>query len=238
MKRAEPKAEGGGAAHEAALHARRIVRIYELLARNDRHLLAPILGRAAPKQWSHYPRGDAIDARRRYQWYYHSHSPADRPGCIEHGHFHLFARTDARRSPIDPEAESAFLKRLGGGESRAKTRHLLAIGMNSVGVPISLFTVNRWVTGDQLLSSAGSLRLLESLAIDSGHPQIDRFIASLIHLHRPQIRKLFRARDQSLLSRARRGPGTLDDESCELLSEVKIDLDRRIATVCRRAAAR
>ncbi len=214
---------------DPALHARRIVRVYRTLSKAREHLLTCVLEGKPPKQWAHYPEEDAIDVRRRYQWYYHSHSPADRPGTTEHGHIHLFARTDSRRSLIDSNAESAFLKQLGSDDSAAKTRHLLAIGLSPVGVPISLFTVNRWVTGDQLLSSAGSLRLLESPSMNTGFEQVDRLLASLIKLYRPQIRMLFGKRDQSLFSRARRGAGTLDDQSLEVLSEQKINLDQRLA---------
>jgi len=220
---------------DRALHTRRIVSVYQALSKSGAHLLAPVLGSAPPKQWAHYPDDDAIDTRRRFQWYYHSHSPADRPNAIEHGHFHVFARTDARRALINPRAEATFLKRLDSEDSEAKTRHLLAIGLSPVGVPISLFTVNRWVTGDQLLSSESSLQLLQSMTLDTGHKLIDRLISSLVHLYRPQVRSLFQRRDRALFARARRGDATLDDESVEVLSEIQIDLDRVIASAGRRA---
>lgn len=225
----------GDQSQDAALHARRVVRVYQTLAKTGAHLLAPVLGGKSPEQWAHYPDDDAIDERGRFQWYYHSHSPADRPGAIEHGHFHLFARTDVRRSLITRDAEAAFLKRLHAHDSEAKTRHLLAIGLSPVGVPISLFTVNRWVTGDQLLSSESSLRLLQSMSLDTGYKLIDRLIVSLVQLHRPQLLSLFRKRDRALLARARRGTGTLDDEAVEVLSEIPVDLDRAISTARSRA---
>ncbi|MGH8211403.1 MAG: DUF6969 family protein [Steroidobacteraceae bacterium] len=225
------------ALHDTALHARRIVRVYQTLAKNGEHLLSPLLEGKPPRQWAHYPDDDAIDGRHRFQWYYHSHSPADRPDSSEHGHIHLFARTDAKRTPLDAEAESAFLKRLGSEDSESKTRHLLAIGLSPVGIPISLFTVNRWVTGDQLLSATGSLRLLQSLSLDTGHRLIDRLIGSLIYLYRPQLKALFRKRDTCLFARARSGPSTLDDESLELLSETRVDLDRAVSSARHKASA-
>ena len=124
-------------------------------------------------------------------------------------------------------------------QKAARTRHLLAIGLDAVGVPISLFTVNRWVTGDQLLSSASSLRLLAATAtLDTGRGPIDRLLAGLVGLYLPQIRTLFRERGQRLVARARRGAGTLDDESLEVLSELRVDLDRRIAAATRPARRR
>ena len=44
------------------------------------HLFGSLLNGCAPRQWDHYPQVDAIDSKGRFQWYYHSHSPADRPG--------------------------------------------------------------------------------------------------------------------------------------------------------------
>lgn len=226
---------GDKANQDAARHARRIVHVYQVLARSGAHLLDPVLKGKPPTQWAHYPDDDAIDERRRFQWYYHSHSPADRPGAVEHGHFHLFARTDARRYPINPEREAAFLKKLGSEDSPSKTRHLLAISLNPVGVPISVFTTNRWVTGDQLLTSEGSLRLLQSMTLDTGNTLIDRLICSLIHLNRSELISLFRQRDRTLFARAKHGPGTIDDESVEVLSEFSVDLDRAISMARHRA---
>lgn len=236
-RRNDPKASEADSAGQSALHARRILRVYGSLAKSNAHLLSSILGGQAPTQWAHYPDDDAIDAKRRYQWYYHSHSPADRPGSIEHGHIHLFARTDARRTLIDPDAEAMFLKRLASEEPGATTRHLLAISLNPVGVPISLFTTNRWVTGDQLLSSKSSLRLLQSISMDTGNKAIDQLVCSLLRLYQPKLATLFRQRDRTLFARSRRGAGTLDDESVEILSEIPIDLDRAISAA-RRSALR
>lgn len=234
-RRKAPKASPAHSTRQSALHARRILRVYASLAKTNLHLLSPILGGQEPKQWAHYPGDDAIDAKRHYQWYYHSHSPADRPGAAEHGHIHLFARTDARRSLIDVGVEAKFLKQLASEDSASKTRHLLAVGLSPVGVPISLFTTNRWVTGDQLLSSNSSLRLLQSISMDTGNSGIDQMICSLLRLLQPKLASLFRKRDRTLFARARRGPGALDDESVEVLSEIPINLDRAIATARRRA---
>ena len=234
-RRKTPKAIPADSTQQPALYARRILRAYRSLAKSNSHLLSSILGGKAPKQWAHYPDDDAIDAKRGYQWYYHSHSPADRPGAVEHGHIHLFVRTDARRSLIDSGAEATFLKRMASDDSASKTRHLLAIGLSPVGVPISLFTTNRWVTGDQLLSSKSSLRLLQSISMDTGNKGIDQLICSLLRLFQPKLATLFRKRDRTLFARARRGPGALEDESVEVLSEIPIDLDRAIATARRRA---
>lgn len=72
-----------------------IVDVYSRLASEGRQLLADVLDGAAPVAWAHYPGDDARDAGSGYQWFYHSHGADDRPGGVEHGHIHLFARAAA-----------------------------------------------------------------------------------------------------------------------------------------------
>ncbi|MGE3892441.1 MAG: hypothetical protein AB7F79_12820 [Steroidobacteraceae bacterium] len=192
-------------------------------------MLYPILSGQSPVQWQHYPADDAIDREHRYQWFYHSHSPADRPSSIEHGHFHLFARMEGTSTLIDADHERDFLKVMGTPDSSATTRHLLCIGMSSVGVPISIFTVNRWVTGDLLLSGRGTTALLESIMMDTGHSEIDTLLIALIRLYRRDVRILMRKRDAVLATRSECGPGAFDDVNLEVLSTLTLNLDDRIA---------
>ena len=211
--------------------ARALVNTYRRLAETRSHVLEPVLHGATPTQWEHYPSDDAISKDRRYQWYYHSHSPEDRPGSIEHGHFHLFARMEGVAELINPEAERRFLCTLGVEESAASTRHLLCIGVNPVGLPISLFAVNRWVTGDSLLSGTVTQLLLRELRLDTGYPTIDGWMMALIRLYAPEIRSLIVQRDRNLRQRAALGPGTFDDPTLEVLSDCALDVDQRIAAV-------
>ncbi len=205
-----------------------LIACYARLARDERHLLASLLDGKPPVQWQHYPADDAIDATRRYQWFYHSHDPEDRPGATEHGHFHLFVRPEGS---IDEPAESQFLRRLRCRRRRANTRHLLAIGMNAVGLPISMFTVNRWVTGDLPLSANATIALLQTLRLSTGHAAIDTVLESVIALHRREIRALIERRDDAWFARAARGPGALEDRALEVPSFLSLDLDRRISEI-------
>ncbi len=202
---------------------------YRRLARTHTHLLEPVLQGAPPTQWEHYPSDDAISRDRCYQWYYHSHSPADRPGSTEHGHFHLFARLEGAAGYVNLGAERKFLARLAAPNSEAATRHLLCVGMSPVGVPISLFTVNRWVTGDSLPSRTSTLALLESMNLDTGYQMIDEMLTALLQLYRSEIRSLMSRRDAALRARAMGGKGTLDDTGIEVLSELSLDIEGRIA---------
>jgi hypothetical protein len=210
--------------------AGQLLACYARLARRQAHLLDPLLGGKPPVQWVHYPEDDAIDARNGYQWFYHSHSPADRAASGEHGHVHLFARSDGSGARFETGEEREFLAPLGGTPTAAATRHLISIGMSPVGVPISLFTVNRWVTGDQLLSSPRTVALLHCLKLATGHPEIDLMLSALLRLYAADVVQLIRQRDNRLAERAGAGPGTLDDVSLEVLSELSLNVDERIAS--------
>lgn len=212
---------------------------YTQLAEAQQHLLGPLLKGAKPRQWAHYPDDDVIDADTGFQYFYHSHSPDDRPDLVEHGHFHLFARLDASRRVIDVAGETQFLSRLRAAPAPdGKTASLLCIGLDPKGVPRSLFTVNRWVTGDHLLSADATLALLREFRITAGETAlINTWLAAMIGLFWPQIVELLHQRDRKLGALAvvrPDGGDLLDDASIELLSSVQIDIDHQIQTVVAR----
>ena len=218
--------------------ARKLIRLYAQLARSEKHLLVDLLQGQVPGQWEHYPSDDAISSSGRYQWFYHWHSPEDRSANVEHGHFHLFARMEAAADTLDIERERQFLAAFGVEDRIAPTRHLLCIGVNPFGLPISMFTVNSWVTGDSLLSGKATQWLLQELQLDTGYPAIDAWIMAVIDLYAPEIRSLLVARDKTLQKRAASGPGAFDDEALEVLSEYSFDVDQRIAAMTRPLAPR
>jgi len=203
-----------------------LLETYAALAGRGEHLFAGLLGGRAPNQWAHYPDDDAIDGARGYQWFYHSHSPEDRPGSAEHGHIHLFARRQLWGRRLRSRSEREFAKLCGDPASDAKTRHLLAIGFDAKGLPISLFTVNSWVTGDLMLGAELTMELLSNMALDTGYPVVDVVVESTVQLCLPEVRDLMMARDRSLADHL--GPAKLSDETLELLSEIEIDLDAKL----------
>lgn len=205
-----------------------ILALYQNLAARGAHLLEGALAGEAPQAWAHYPVDDARDDHHGYQWFYHSHSVTDRPGGVEHGHLHVFARQPALRDCLKPSEERAWRKAISADGRRAKTRHLFCIGLDARGLPNSLFTVNSWVTGDVLPSSNGAMRLINGLQLHTGFTDIDRLIMALAKLCAPQLAELIAERDSTLLARAARGGGVLDDEMFEILSERRLDLDQII----------
>lgn len=204
----------------------RLLQTYAELARRGEHLFGRVLAGQAPKQWAHYPEDDAFCRSGGYQWFYHSHSPQDRPGAVEHGHIHLFARRPLWGRRLQSKSEKTFATLCGNPSSKAKTRHLLTIGFDAKGIPISLFTVNSWVTGDLMLGSELSLELLSTMELDTGHEEIDAVVESTVRMCLPELAELFADRDRALSANG--GVGLLDDLALELISEIPIDLDERL----------
>ncbi|MDE3175169.1 MAG: hypothetical protein KGM15_03555 [Pseudomonadota bacterium] len=207
--------------------ARRLIEIYSRLAERREPLFASVLKGQAPSQWEHYPQADAIDAAHGFQWFYHCHSPEDRPGASEHGHVHLFARRDRLAPFARSKAEAEFSRLTHRNRRRAKTRHLLAIGFDPRGLPTQLFMVNSWVTGDLMASATTTAALLAELRLDTGFADVDGVIEAVCRLCADEIGALLAQRDRALAAHA--GPHPLDDASLELLSAVDIDLDRKLA---------
>ena len=204
----------------------RLLDVYGSLAQSGEHLFGGLLMGKPPRQWAHYPENDAFCRSGGYQWFYHSHSPDDRQGTVEHGHIHLFARRPLWGRRLHSRSERDFVKLCGDPSSNAQTRHLLTIGFDAKGVPIVLFTVNSWVTGDLMLGAKLSLELLEAMKLDTGHPEIDKVIESTVRLCIPDLAELMAARDRALAAHA--NTNRIDDPVLELLSEISIDLDARL----------
>ena len=201
----------------------RLLQIYEGLAARGAHLFDAVIGEDVPEQWRHYPENDAIDAEKGYLWFYHTHSPQDRPGDRDHGHIHLFARRKAFGPLLKLERERAFAERFQARGLSHKTRHLLTIGFEGKGLPTNLFTVNSWVTGDRMLSAEGTASLLEDLQLETGHPDMDGVIGAICQLCRTQIARLLASRNAVLL--ASTAGSILNDESVEVLSSWDIEFD-------------
>ncbi|MBS0576864.1 MAG: hypothetical protein JSS45_10675 [Proteobacteria bacterium] len=202
--------------------------VYAGLAERGEHLLDGLLRGESPKQWMHYPAEDAIDAQSGFQWFYHSHAPGDRAGSEEHGHFHVFARRSLWSRRLRSTSEKSFAAMTGHPGQRVQTRHLFGIGMSAKGVPVQLFTVNSWVTGDLMLSAQTTDNLLAGMTLATGHPDIDAVIESVATLCRDEIRCLLALRDARIATASPQH--VLDEPRLEVLSEVAIDLDRKLAT--------
>ncbi|MGB6116760.1 MAG: hypothetical protein WBF87_00940 [Mesorhizobium sp.] len=170
-----------------------------LLAKAGLNILSETLRDASDiAEWEHYPAGDVFDAASGAQWFYHCH-PAEE-GEAEHGHFHCFVRPDGTNGPI---------------------HHLIAIGVDSYGRPLRLFTVNQWVVGDDWLPAAETVALLPRFDVQMPRPSylVNRWLTAIVTAHEADIANLIRQRDAALAE----WPGEGDkrqDRALEVTSEL------------------
>ncbi len=242
------------AAGETALDSLR------LLASTRRSLVGEALAAADGfYEWRHYPEGDVYDPGTHAQYFYHAH-PAGKRGASEHGHFHAFLRPrgmpsgvqplmlpelaipDAPAQPLDPVFRPA--QQPNQGEDNDRLSHLVAISMDARGVPIRLFTTNRWVTGETWYRAEDVVPMLDRFAIGNREPSepLNRWITAMFALFRPEMRALLSARDAAIMNWRRRHRGKVhvfEDRRLGIASALSIDIEeqvRRVEAALKRAA--
>ena len=194
-------------------------------------------------EWDHFPPGDIYDSVSGAQYFYHAHGatprrvgegkfhnlmPAAHGGAQrpadEHGHFHTFLR--------DPRLRQAG--------TLVPPSHVIAIAMDFHGRPNRLFTVNRWVTEETWTEAPKLIAMLDRFTIDLPRPSrwVNRWLAALLRLFRPQIEDLLRQRDAALAEWGRLHPGEDPGNSRELEipSQIDISLAGQIDQVARALA--
>ena len=164
-------------------------------------------------EYEHYPPNDIVDRRRGSQFYYHAH----RDGDQEHGHLHLFwhATASGRRRYLRP-GQPRWV--------RTAPTHLFAISLDARGLPVGLFTVNRWVTDGHWFDAATTLLFVDRFAVDGveGHSASCRWLTKFVPLYRPLIEAILLKRDARLARRASL-EDALADHRLEVLSLQPID---------------
>lgn len=198
-------------------------------------------------QWDHYPAGDVYDRASHAQYYYHAH-PADNrtPGypdglwAAEHGHFHTFLRAEG----MPPEVVPAPLSDGHTGGSGDALSHIVAISMGRDGLPMRLFTTNRWVTGEQWHDAETVIGLIDRFTVTSPVPSrpVNSWITHMLRLFRPQIEILLRRRDTALADWRARHPDTEtpahEDRGLEVASMTVIDIADQIEALAAERARR
>ncbi|MGD1934890.1 MAG: hypothetical protein ACFB0Z_10385 [Candidatus Phaeomarinobacter sp.] len=169
------------------------------------------------ESWTHYPPGDARDSRSGVQIYYHSHRAGQ-----EHGHFHIFLRAGDTASDLIPISAADEAP---GSLEADDLFHVVAVTMDATGLPIDLFTTNRWVTDEKMVAATSILPLLDRLYCTDAFeaPLANQWFSDLFSLFRDDIAQLLVERDQALetINHA------LNDEAHEVLSTKPISiLDR------------
>jgi len=154
----------------------------------------------------HYPKGDVVDLESNSQYYYHAHREE------EHGHFHLFYR-----------------------QKDGKPIHLIAISMDNKGIPIGLFTTNRWVTGESWHDAKEVCEMLSHFQIGLAHPSwlVNRWVTAIVRLFHSQIVALIHLRDKKIEEWKQSHPGidVFEDRNLEVTSEMAISVEKQLQAV-------
>ncbi|UEM02213.1 hypothetical protein JL101_019725 [Skermanella rosea] len=212
--------------------AREVMNCQRVLAKTGDNIVGEVLrGAGTFYEWRHYPPGDVYDAEFHAQYYYHAH-PEDERVSGEHGHFHTFLRPLGMPSGVTaariPDSRDL------GGENDALC-HIVGISMDRAGLPIRLFTTNRWVTGETWYEAPDVVRMLDCFVIDHARPSwaVNRWITALIRLFRPQIVGLLEARDAEIARWQERRPGSdvYEDRDLEVVSEHWVSIEDQIARI-------
>jgi hypothetical protein len=182
-----------------------------------------VVGEGTFECWRKYPSADAIDSRSGFQFFYHAHSADDRPGVSENGHFHTFARLDRCAHDIeDWEVPASAGNNWTSDKWDPDSVHLIAISVDARGLPVELFTVNRWVTGDRWCRGAGLSYLAARFDVQQAGPQIvARWLRACFTLYAAEINSLLFERDATVhraLAGRTCGGSITEDRSLEVLS--------------------
>jgi len=195
-------------------------------------LLQSWIGGREVVAFEHYPPDDVVDPRRGSQFFYHSHRDGER----EHGHLHLFwhATASGRRRYGRPGRQRW---------ARSAPTHLFAIALDARGLPVGLFTVNRWVTDGHWFDARTTMSFVERFALGAvpGHAESCRWLTGFVQMYRPLIEALLAQRDRRLARRADLAQA-LADPRLEVLSRLPVDwaadLDALEAEAARRGRPR
>lgn len=215
-----------------------VVRIQQELTARRSNLVAELLqGSEDFFEQQHYPPGDVFDPATGAQYYYHSHRGDGR----EHGHFHIFQRPCFLSESFEP----VRYVRVGIGRCSPREEvghhwprgeqalaHIVGVAMDNYGLPIRLFTVNRWVVDETWYAARDVITMLDRFELRHGlsAPAVNNWLNNLLRLFQPEIAELIRRRDAAVEARARANPhgDALEDRSLEITASIDISVERRV----------
>ena len=136
--------------------------------------------------------------------YYHCHSSDNRPDT-EHGHFHVFLKTDSE-----------------------KWSHLAGLSMDKLGQPLEWFTVNHWVTGEAWITAPALEQQLNKLQKNEGQKLelVENWLLAMLNFYQKALNQLLRERDQEINAflTEKTLESALEDRNIYILSKYKINL--------------
>lgn len=184
------------------------------LADNGTNPVTEVLqGAVAVDEWAHFPASDVVDETTRSRFYYHAHA-ADEREAGEHGHFHTFAQPPAVAGAVT---------------------HLVGLSTDASGRLIRLFTTNRWVTGEAWFDADTVIGLLDRFDVtrEEPSPALNRWVSAVVHMFKPQIADLLRARDARVADYKAAHPESdvLEDRALRVTSEMPVDFLAQIRAI-------
>jgi hypothetical protein len=212
--------------------AHEVLNCQRVLTKTGDNIVGEILrGAGTFYEWRHYPQGDIYDTEYHAQYYYHAHPEEERVSG-EHGHFHTFLRPLGMPLGVAPAPVPDLKEPASENDALC---HLVGISMNRAGLPIRLFTTNRWVTGETWYAADDVVRMLDCFVIDHARPSwpANRWITALMRMFRPQIVELLHARDAEILRRRSIAPqvNIFEDRDLEVASEMRVSIEDQIARI-------
>ncbi len=177
-------------------------------------------------EFNHYPPGDVYDSESHSQFYYHSH----REG--EHGHFHTYLRPKGMPSWIKPAPVPDFTP---PEDDNGALSHIVAISMDSYGIPIGLFTTNRWICAETWYRAEDVCTMIDFFSIDHARPSwpLNRWVTSMLKMFRPQITELLMERDETVAAWQKKHPksNVYEDRGLDITSHLDITLEDQVSQI-------
>ncbi|MFU7529547.1 DUF6969 family protein [Qipengyuania sp. ASV99] len=207
-----------------------VIETITAMALEQRPLMLRVVPENGANFWTHYPKADARDEFCRARWYYHVHAPGDRDP-EEHGHFHLFLHRTQLPEGLEPKVWPPQRE-----EARAHVTHLIALSIDTRGIPRSWFTVNRFVTNEFLYPADVMIEHLPRFNVDHTKEDdlVNRFVTAMVALYRDEIADLIRQRDArhaELIGEHGEVVAYEKASGAEVLSYIPIDLDEKIGSL-------
>ena len=107
-----------------------------------------------------------------------------------------------RKKGIPPQIQPALIdtSQRPEGSKDDDICHLIGISMDKYGKPVSLFTTNRWVTGETWYAAADVIQLIDYFNIDHSFPSwpVNLWLSSMVRVYRDEIMALIHERDQNI----------------------------------------
>ncbi len=204
-----------------------VIECHRVLAKTGANIVSEVLPREGTfYELDHCPPGDVYDSEVHSQYYYHAH----RSG--EHGHFHTFMREAGMPEGVNPveQSEPDYMK-----QRDDRLSHLIAISMDRLGVPIALFTTNRWVTAENWYAAEDVCAMVERFRIDHAQPSwpTNRWVSGMFRLFRPQIVELVERRDAVVAAWRKAHPegDVFEDRELDLPSQIEISVEAQIQAI-------